>query len=175
MAEIEYLANLAEIVGGLTVVGGIVFGILGYRQHKAKERSEARARLARSFQTPELAVAIRILMELPGSIDTEQFNALSRRQKDHLWVLFSGMESIGILVYRGDLPIDLVDEFFSIPAVEGWQRLRPYVEELRSEIGREQAWEWYQWLAERLEDRHRESPRVPAQIAHRDEVRRRGR
>ena len=166
MSDVEYLSNMAEIVSGLAVIFGIGFGILEYRRRKANERRESLASLARSFQTPELAAAIRIVLELPGPIDSEQYDTLSTHEKDLVWLLFGSMESIGILVHRGDLPLSLVDEFFSIPVVEGWRRLNPYVQELRQELNSPQTWEWYQWLAEQIAESHRKSPRIPAHIAH---------
>ncbi len=36
----------------------------------------------------------------------------------------------------------------------------------RRELNGPQAWEWYQWLAEQIAESHRQSPRVPAHIAH---------
>ncbi len=115
MSDVEYIANMAEIISGLAVIIGIGFGVVEYRRHKAKERRETVANLARSFQTQELAAAIRVVLELPGPIDSEQYKTLSRRDKNLLWMMFCSMESIGILVYRGDLTLGLVDEFFSIP------------------------------------------------------------
>ncbi len=105
-------------------------------------------------------------VELPGPIDIEQYKTLSRRDKNLLWMLLCSMESIGLLVYRGDVTLSLVDEFFSIPATEGWKCLFPYVEELRRELNGPQAWEWYQWLAEQITERHRKSSRIPAHIAN---------
>jgi hypothetical protein len=166
MSEVEYIANMAEIISGLAVIIGIGFGFVEYRRHKTNERREAVASLARSFQTQELAAAIRVVLELPGPINNEQYKTLSRRDKNLLWMMFCSMESIGILVYRGDLTLSVVDEFFSIPVVEGWRRLCPYAEELRRELNGPQAWEWYQWLAEQIAESHRKSPRIPAHIAH---------
>ena len=78
MSEVEYIANMAEIISGLAVIIGIGFGFVEYRRHKTNERREAVASLARSFQTQELAAAIRVVLELPGPIDNEQYKTLSR-------------------------------------------------------------------------------------------------
>ena len=119
MTDVEYIANFAEIISGLAVIVGIGFGFMEYRRYKQKERREAAASLARSFQTHEFAAAIRCVLELPGPINGQQYKALPRQDRDLIWLLFCSMESIGILVYRGDLTLSMVDEFFSIPAVEG--------------------------------------------------------
>jgi hypothetical protein len=164
MNDIELIANLAEIFGGIAVVFAISFGFLEFRRYKATMQREAAAALARSFQTQELAAAIRVVLELPEPIDIDQYRKLPDAEKNLIWLLLGSIESIGILVSRGDLPIALVDEFFSTPIAEGWLKLAPYVEYLRREFNSPQTWEWCQWLHERLRERHEQSPRVPAHI-----------
>lgn len=164
MDDIELIANLAEIFGGIAVVFGISFGYLEFRRYKATIQREAAATLARSFQTQELAAAIRIVLELPEPITLDQYRKMSDAEKNLVWLLFTSTESIGILVHRGDLSLELVDEFFSIPITEGWRKLAPYVEDLRREFDSPQAWEWYQWLYERLRERHQQAPRLPAHV-----------
>ena len=164
MDNIQFLASISEILGGVAVVFGISFGFVEFRRYKAKERREAASSLARSFQTPELAETLRIMVELPEPIGLQQYRKLPDAEKNLIWLLFCSIESIGILVSRGDLPIELVDDFFSIPITEGWRKLSPYVEELRRETHSPQAWEWYQWLYKRLTEYHENTPRVPAHV-----------
>lgn len=164
MENVQFLAGVAEILGGVAVVFAISFGFVEFRRYKATEQKEAAASLARSFQTPELAATLRIVVELPEPISMQQYRDLPDAEKNLIWSLFCSMESIGILVSRSELPIELVDEFFSIPIIEGWRKLAPYVEELRRETDSPQAWEWYQWLHERLAEHHKTLPRVPAHI-----------
>ena len=164
MENVEYLASIAEILGGVAVLFAISFGFLEFRRYKAAEQREAAASLALSYQTPELAATLRIVLELPEPIDMRQYRDLPDAKKDLIWSMFCSMESMGILVFRGELPIELVDEFFSIPIMDGWHKLLPYVEDLRRESGRLNAWEWYQWLHERLAEHHKTSPRIPAHL-----------
>lgn len=164
MDDIQLLANMAEIFGGVAVIIGITFGFLEFRRYKAGLQREAAAALARSFQTREFVAAIRVVLELPTPIDIDQYRKLPETNKDLIWFLFGSMESIGILVFRGDLSIELVDEFYSTPVDEGWRKLAPYVEELRQELDSPQAWEWYQWLHERLREYHEQMPRIPAHV-----------
>ena len=164
MEIVQFLADVAEILGGVAVVFAICFAFVEFRRYKAKERLETAAALARSYQTPEMAATLRMVVELPEPISMQQYLDLSDAEKDLIWSLFCSIESIGILVSRGDLPIELVDEFFSIPIIEGWRKLAPYVEEFRQKTDSPQAWEWYQWLHEQLIDHHKTMPRIPAHI-----------
>ena len=164
MNNVELLANLAEIIGGVAVVSGISFGFVEFRRYKATIQREAAATLARSFHTQEFVAAIRVVLELPEPIDLERYRKLPESDKNLIWLLFGSIESIGILVSRGDLSLELVDEFFSIPILEGWRKLSPYVEDLRREFDSPQTWEWYQWLHDQLLKRHDKSPRIPAHV-----------
>ena len=88
MNDVQYIANMAEIFSALAVIIGIGFGFVEYRRHKSNERRDAVASLARSFQTQELAAAIRVVLELPGPIDGEQYKSLPTRDKNLLWMMF---------------------------------------------------------------------------------------
>ena len=44
------------------------------------------------------------------------------------------LESLGVLVYRGELSLGLVDDFFSDAIVLCWRKCRRYIEELRAPI-----------------------------------------
>ena len=165
MNDIQFFANLAEIFGGLAVIFGIGFGILKYNRNKSLERREAAATLTRSFQTMEFAAGIRLVAELPENADSAAFRRFSTDDRNLLWFVLSSFESIGILVFRGDLEIELVDDFFSVPIISVWRKLSPYIEDLREEIG-DQTWEWVQWLQDKLIQHHQTEGRTPAHIKH---------
>ena len=63
-------------------------------------------------------------------------------------------------------PGAMVDDFFSGPILS-WQKLKVFSEEWRRTLNRETGNEWFHWLAERLMEREKLSPPVPAYIAHR--------
>jgi hypothetical protein len=71
------------------------------------------------------------------------------------------------MVFRREVTLDLVDDFFSGPILLSWQKLKVYSEECRRTLNRETFNEWFHWLAERMMEREKLSPPVPAYIAHR--------
>ena len=77
-------------------------------------------------------------------------------------------ETLGLLVYRRVVSIDFVEELMGLGVVMMWLRLAPFVENQRRIIGSPAAFEWFQWLAERLAERAPDKKSVPAYIAHRD-------
>ena len=85
-----------------------------------------------------------------------------------MYALMTTWESLGILIHRGEMSIELVDDFFSGPITVSWRKLQSQVFGEREALGRETVGEWFQWLAERFADRESSEPPVPAHIAHRD-------
>jgi hypothetical protein len=75
--------------------------------------------------------------------------------------LLAMFESLGPLVARGHLPVDMYAEFYRGATVVCWKKLRRYIEEQR-QSGWKNLYEWVQWLAERMEERSSLSPDVPA-------------
>jgi hypothetical protein len=75
---------------------------------------------------------------------------------------------LGILVYRGEVELSLVEDAYGGAVLQSWQNLKLFVEEFRLGIQRASAFEWFQWLAERLQERESAAPPPPAYIAHRD-------
>jgi hypothetical protein len=84
------------------------------------------------------------------------------------WLLLSTWEALAILLYRRELTIELIDDFFSGPIAVSWRKLSRYVEVKRAEAQRQTYFEWFQWLAERMMEREVKLPPIPAYIAHRN-------
>jgi hypothetical protein len=82
--------------------------------------------------------------------------------------MFGTFESLGILVFRRDIDIRLVEDFFSGILVIGGKKMKNYVAEVRRLSGRETYYEWYQWLSEQVERREQVMSAVPAFVEHRD-------
>ena len=77
-------------------------------------------------------------------------------------------ESLGVLVFRGEIDLQLIDDFFSGPIRISWRRLERHVMGEREETGRETINEWFQWLNERLEEMESIEAPVPAHVEHRN-------
>lgn len=56
----------------------------------------------------------------------------------------------------------MVEDLFSGVVIFWWSRLRPYAERDRVRTSNPKSYEWFQWLAERLEERRKRIDVVPA-------------
>ncbi len=157
-----------QAVEAVAVVFGVGFAIVQVRQHRREKRREAALELLHSFQTPQFAKALNIVFNLPDGLSKEEIESTVGDDFHLVYALMTTWESLGILVYRGEVGLDLVDDFFSGPIKISWQKLKGHVMGERSMLERDTIEEWFQWLTERLAERESQVPPIPAHIAHKN-------
>lgn len=163
---LETLADGAQVLGAAAVVAAIIFGVAQIRQFRQQRRDALAVELMRSIQDAEFTRSFRILLTVPVQTSAAEFRALGETYEIAAWALAAKYETLGYLVFRGIMPIELVEELVGGVGVHLWHRLRPWVLALREEQGQPLILEWYQWLAERLEGRNRPQA-LPAYLLHR--------
>src|SRR5436305_22417 len=162
------IATLANLINAIAVTAGVIFAAAQIRYYRQRRRREAMLELVRSFQSPAFTSALRRVLSLPDGADAEKIReVLGPDGEDAVYLVSLTWESIGVLLFRRELTLDLVDDFFSGPILLSWQKLRLDGEEWRHGPNRETRSEWFQWRAERMMEREKLSPPVPAYIAHR--------
>jgi len=160
------LTTAVDVLSGLAVIGGIAFAVIQLRQYQQSRRRELSLELLRAFQTPDFAKALRFVYGIPEGLSKAEIEEHAGDDMHLVYALMTTWESLGILVFRRELPLVLVEDFFSGPITISWRKLRTYVEDEREEQGRETIEEWFEWLADRLREReHAEAP-VPAHVEH---------
>jgi len=163
------ISTVANLINALAVTAGVIFAAVQIRDYRRQRHRDSMSALVRSFQTPSFAHSLRRVSSLPDNATREQISAmLGPDGEDDVYALLTSWEALGILLYRKQVSIDMVDDFFSGPIVVSWRKLVGYVEAMRTEAKRETYFEWVQWLAERMMQRESKTPPVPAHIAHRD-------
>ena len=163
------ISNIANLINAIAVTAGVIFAAVQIRHYKRHRQREAMLELVRSFQSPAFTAALRRVLSLPDGADTAKIRELLGPDgEDAVYLVSLTWESLGVLVFRREVTLDLVDDFFSGPLILSWQKLTVYSDEWRSSLNRETGNEWFHWLAERMLEREKASPPVPAYIAHRN-------
>jgi hypothetical protein len=107
------------------------------------------------------------VIELPDDASAEKIREILGPDGEDLMVhVTATWETIGVLLFHGELTIDIIDDFFSGPILISWRKLLPYTIDIRQQHQRDTWSEWFQWLAERMMERESTAPAVPAYIAH---------
>ena len=160
------LVGIAEIVSAVAVVFGFGFAVSEVQRHRRLRARESALALVNSYQTPEFARAVIAIISLDEGLSSVEMERQLGEDMGLVALLMTTWESLGVLVFRGEVSLDLVDDFFSGIIVISWQKLEIFVRELRREGDRETYFEWFQWLAERMHDRESDSDPIPAHIEH---------
>jgi hypothetical protein len=163
------LSTLANLINAIAVTAGVIFAAVQIRHYRQQRRRDAMLELVRSFQSASFASALRRVNTLPDGADLQRIRETLGPDGEHaVFLIGLTWESIGVLVFRREVTLDLVADFFSGAIVISWRKLHVFVEEDRRSLKRETVWEWFQWLAERMIEREKKLPPNPAHIAHRD-------
>ena len=162
------ISTIANLINAIAVTAGVIFAAAQIRQYRQRRERDAMLELVRSFQSPAFTAALRRVLSLPDGADSAKIReVLGPDGEDAVYLVSLTWESLGVLVYRREVTLDLVDDFFSGPLVISWRKLKVYSEEWRRTLDRETGNEWFHWLAERMLEREKAAPPIPAYVAHR--------
>jgi len=163
------IATVANAVNAVAVTAGVVFAAAQISDYRRQRHREAMLELVRSFQSPDFTRALRRMNSLPDGASRATIRAqLGEGGEDDMFLLGLTWESLGVLLYRREVTLDVMDDFFSGAIVLSWRKLSAFVDEDRRDMQRETVWEWFQWLAERILAHEQTTPPQPAHLAHRD-------
>ena len=160
--------TLFQAVQTCAVVIGVGFAVHEVRGYRRQRNREAAIELLHTFNSPEFAQALVLVYRLSDGLSKQQIERELGADLHLVYAMTTTWESIGVLVCRGEVSIELVDDFFSGPIVVSWRKLQGYFFDERRTTGRETIGEWFQWLAERFAERERANPPVPAHLQYRD-------
>lgn len=150
--DLETIANIAEIVGVILVIAGIAVGIIELKNYRAQRQETVAMQIMRAFQSPDFTHAIQLVMEYEG----ESSDCCDAKASPELFkavmLIATTLESIGLMVYRRSVPFRLVQQLMGGTIQACWSVLNSYVDEVRKRAGRPSLYEWFQWLAEHLQE-----------------------
>ncbi|MFT5501364.1 MAG: hypothetical protein ACI88G_001501 [Woeseiaceae bacterium] len=165
MKDLSSLADMAEILGVIIVVGGLVFALMQMRQTRQQRRELAAIELFRFFGNARFSAAYKKIMHLPDGISAEEIRNSATNLDDAAMLISATMENIGVMTFQRIVPFAVVNNLVGSSVVILWSRLEPWATALREELGSPSAFEWFQWLAERLAEQQ-DGDLQPAYLAH---------
>lgn len=165
MTDLSSLADMAEILGVIIVVGGLFFAIVQMRQTRQQRRELAAIELFRFFGNAQFSAAYKMIMHLPDAISAEEVRDGKDGLDDAAMLIAATMENIGVMTFQRIVPFIVVNNLVGSSVIILWSKLQPWAIALREELDSPAAFEWFQWLAERLDDYHTDDTE-PAYEAH---------
>jgi hypothetical protein len=167
MSDLAKLANIAEVLGAAIVIGGLFFAVLQMRQIRQQRRDLAAIELFRSFGSPQFTEALHLVLYLPDGLGTEEIKANYPQQDQCAILICTTLENIGVMTFQRIVPFILVNNLIGATTIVLWRKLALWVTDLRVQIDNPAAFEWFQWLAEKLEEYDSITP-LPAYEMYKD-------
>ena len=139
----------------------MIFGIAEVRAAARDRRERLTLETLHNFQTREFAELINYITshDMPGS--REEMSALPVDQQIIFIQFAQQMESLGILVAERFINMDLVDKTLGSFVTTSWEKYKKVFLDIREKQPDPFLGEYFQWLAERIDERMRENPRKP--------------
>jgi hypothetical protein len=165
-AQLNTILQLASLIG---ILAGLLFGILELRKSRRDRKEKAAIDVFLISINDEMMAAYDLITDL--TINASPDHIRDSTDLRHATQLLVNMyEYWGILVFQRIVPLRTLDLLVG-GAVRGhWKRLCKYIESERKMHGMPNLSEWFQWLAERLEQHPHPEKKTGAHVAFADWV-----
>lgn len=155
---ISLIANLALT---LSFIVALLFGIAQVKAASRDRRERLTLETLRNFQTREFAELIHYITSHDIPTTGKEMEALPEKERIIFIHLAQQMESLGLLVAEKYIDIDLVDKTLGSFVTSAWQKYKPTFIDIRENQPDPFLGEYFQWLAEKIDERMRNNPRTP--------------
>ncbi len=158
------LATILNLVSTIAIVGALVFTAMQVRQSNRSQRDQAAVAMIKTVLGGNLARELKILAKLQPDARIEEIDPDGSEVESALSEFGVRLESVGYMVFRRMVTLDVVDELMGGAVLQFWERGRPWIERERTQSGNPRFLEWCQWLAERILERRTQRPFVPVHL-----------
>ena len=157
----DIIATSANVALALSLIVALVFGIAQVRAAARDRHERLTLETLRNFQTREFA-------ELLYFVNSHEFPSTgkeltARPSTEQIYFIQFGqqMESLGLLVAEKLIDLDLVDKTLGSFVTTSWEKYKKVFLDLRENLPDPFLGEYFQWLAENIDERMRNNPRKP--------------
>ncbi len=166
--ELQTLANIAEVLGATTIVGGAAFALMQVREFRAQRRQAVAVEMVRTFQSAEMVRAINLVKELPAGLSADEIRARGPECEDAVLTIALTSETIAILVHDRLASYRMLRDLSGGMLVSTYHKVETWMRDVREQQSQPSWGEWYQWLVEQLERDSADKESNPAYLARRD-------
>jgi hypothetical protein len=149
---LQEVALWAEVLGGLAVIGGVIFGIAQLRLFKRERADRAAIEVVRSMLSEHFPSSYRLLNHLPDGLTVEEVRKNGPEYEEAVFRISSVFETLGFKVFRGMVPLETAHHLVGGVTVAMWRKLERYMAEMAEAEDQGRLGEWFEWLVNRLEE-----------------------
>jgi hypothetical protein len=157
----EIIALITNIALTLSFIVALVFGIVQTKAATRDRRERLTLETLRNFQTREFAELILYISSHNLPSNRKEMEALPAHERAIFIQFGQQMESLGMLVAERYIDIDVVDKTLGSFVTTSWEKYKTLFQDIREKQPDPFLGEYFQWLAERIDERMKENPRKP--------------
>lgn len=157
----DIITMIANIALALSFAVGLIFGIAQVKTAARDRRERLTIQTVHDFQSREFVDLMQYVLTAEMPVNREGLWALSVKEQTDLMQFAQQMESLGILVAEQLINIDLVDKTLGSFVTTSWEKYKTLFLNIREVTPDPFLGEYFQWLAERIDERMKETPRQP--------------
>jgi hypothetical protein len=155
----DLISLAANVALALSFLVGLVFGIAQVRAAARDRRDRLTLESLRNFQSRDFVEQMQYVMSHDLPANNEQLRALPAEEQVFALQFAQQMEMLGILVSEKLVNLDLVEKTLGSLVTTAWEKYKSISLSLRNTDPFLN--EYFQWLAERIDDRMSKHPRKP--------------
>jgi len=175
--DLQTAASWAEIIGLITIVSAAIYSWFQIKELRLARNSSTAMNLAANFQNPDFVAGLASITYSSGIGEKltgetiEDFQTMKDEFGDD-WpkvvAVLTTWESIGALVYRGDMDFHAFYDLFSGEFQKTYEVFSFWLDPIR-ERDEDKTMEWFIWLYDRVKEYEQKgSGTSPAHIAFKD-------
>jgi hypothetical protein len=145
------LGTIANVATAAAVIIGVVFGMAEIAHARRDREDRAAFEVVHAMLTPEWMRSVILVQSLPDGVTRSELEAEPRKLEAAQSVSVI-LETLGYSVCRRLVPIEVADDLLGGIIRVGWRKLRAFIEDERARSGSQKTFEWFHWLAERLDE-----------------------
>jgi len=157
----DTITMIANIALALSFIVGLIFGIAQVKTAARDRRERLTIQTLRDFQSREFVDLMQFVLTAEMPVNREGLRALGVKEQTDLMQFAQQMESLGILVAERLINIELVDKTLGSFVTTSWEKYKILFTNIRETTPDPFLGEYFQWLAERIDERMKAKPRQP--------------
>ena len=157
----DIITLLANIALALSFIVALVFGIAQVRAAARDRKERLTLETLRNFQTREFSELMNFVTNSKVPPTHEEWQKRPATEQIMVTQFAQQMESLGILVAERLINIDLVDKTIGSLVTTAWEKYKVMVLDSRQKRADLFLCEYFQWLADKIEERMKDNPRKP--------------
>ena len=162
------LYTILDLLSKAAIVSGGLFAAIQLLHIRKQRSRDSAIQLLNSAQTPDFIEAMNIVYLLPSGLSKKEIESVLGNELSKVMIMQMQLESIGLLVFKKEIKIELVSEFMRGPILLFWNSMKNYFFEMRALNKDDNYGEWVQWLAEQIEKRELKKSTKPAYIIYKN-------